>query len=259
MFKHVLVGVLALTLVAACGSAYAASSLEGPTGIVNVPTTDLAEPGKGDVALTWQDLEGDFTRKIVRGVYGVAPGWEVGALWNKIEDGEDTDIWGLNVKYRLMREPEQDYGLALGAAYDEMDMDFSSDLKWTRYYLVLSKKLSTNEGDEESSLGQLTGLVGVVSDRVKADPGGSETDTNIMLGLETVARDGTYVGIDWRPKWKDVGDSIMSVVVRRAIGKSASAELGMTNSIGPLGAEDSKVFVGLSWAFGAGKAEEGEY
>ncbi len=250
MVKHLVVLALAVALLVVCGSAFASSSLEGPTGIVNVPSTAVADPGKGDVALTWQDLEGDFSRQIVRGVYGIAPKWEIGALWNKISDGADTNVWGANLKYQLMREPEQQYGLALGLAYDNLDFDIGPDLKWMRYYAVLSKKVSTGAEGEESGLGEVTALIGVVGDRLKAEGGSSETDTNIMLGLEALSRDGTYLGLDWRPKWKDVGDSILSIVVRRNISPKVGAELGLTNSVGPLGADDRKIFVGISYMFG---------
>jgi hypothetical protein len=255
MVKCLWVTVLAIALLLLGGSAFAASSLEGPTGIVNVPSTAVEDPGKGELALTWQDLdqlEGAplDNRMVVRGLYGVAPKWEVGALWNKVQNSEDIKIWGANVKYQIMREPEQQLGLAVGAGYSNFDFDLPPDLKWTRYYAVASKKLSTASEYEDTSMGEVTGLIGVVGDRVKVEGDTSETDTNIMLGVEALSRDGTYLGLDWRPKWKDVGDSIFSIVARRNITPQIGAELGWTNSLGPFGADKKKIFVGIAYTFG---------
>ena len=247
---------LVLALVV-CGAAGATPSLEGPTGIVNVPNTVVPDPGKGELALTWQDLDEDTSglnnRTALRAVYGIAPKWEIGGLYWKAKDTEDLKAWGLNVKYQVMREPEQQFGLALGLAYSKVK-DTSVDAKWTRYYAVLSKKLSMAQEGGESGIGEITGLIGIVGDRVK--DGTSESEANLMLGLEAKLRGGTYLGLEWRDKWKDAGKSVMSAVVRHKISPQIGAELGITNSDGPFGEENRKIFVGVSYEFGAPKGEE---
>jgi len=242
---------------AVCGAAAASSSLEGPTGIVNVPNTAVPDPGTGDLAITWQDLDeataGLDSRTVVRGVYGIAPKWEVGALYWKAKDTEDLKAWGANVKYLVMREPEQQFGLALGLAYEKVK-DTTVDLKWTRYYAVLSKKLSMPQEGAESGIGEITGLIGIVGDSLK--DGTSESEANLMLGLEAKLRGGTYVGLEWRDKWKDSGKSIFSAVVRHKFTPKIGAEVGITNSDGPFGEEKKKIFVGVSYLFGVPKVEE---
>jgi hypothetical protein len=239
---------------------------------VNAPNTVVPDPGKGELALTWQDLDEDTSgldnRTAVRAVYGIAPKWEIGGLWGKAKDTEDLKIWGANVKYQVMREPEKQFGLAVGLAYGKLDfseaapptgdqavarqVEITEDAKWTRYYLVLSKKLSPAAG-EESAIGQVTGLIGLVGDRLTNSE--SESEANLMLGLEAVMRGGTYVGLEWRDKWKDVGKSIFSVVARHKISPQITAELGWTNSLAFVGEDTRKIFVGVSWAFGMPKGE----
>jgi len=260
-----------------CPAVAAAPSLEGPTGIVGVPSTAVPDPGIGEISLSWQDISGDESRTLVRAVYGVAPKWEIGGLWWKDRDSGEIKTWGINAKYQVMREPEQQFGLALGLGYNKWDVSIpvvgeapvaqqvpltSADFKWTQYYAVLSKRLSTVAGASESGLGQVTGLAGLVGERGEVSvPGvgsGSESDTSLMLGLETSLRDGTYLGIEWRQAWENVGDDIFSIVARRKINPELSAELGWTNSAGPWGLEDHRLFAGISYTWGAPK-KQGTY
>jgi hypothetical protein len=251
-----------------CPAVAAAPSLEGPTGIVGVPSTAVPDPGIGELSLSWQDISGDESRTLVRAVYGVAPKWEVGGLWWKDKNSGDIKTWGINAKYQVMREPEQQFGLALGLGYNKWDVNIPGavppafDFKWTQYYAVLSKRLSTAAEGRESALGQVTGLAGLVGERGEVSVPGvgsdSESDTSLMLGLETVLHDGTYVGLEWRQAWEDVGDDIFSIVARRKINPELSAELGWTNSAGPWGMEDHRIFAGISYTWGAPK-KQGTY
>jgi len=253
MLNKVYIAAIGLVLaLVVCGAAAASSSLEGPTGIVNAPNTVVPDPGMGELVLGWQSLPESDKRYGVRAVYGIAPKWEIGGLWSKIKDTEDLKLWGANVKYQVMREPEKQFGLALGLAYGKIKN--STDEKWTRYYAVLSKKLSMAQEGKESGIGEITGLIGIVGDKVQ--DGTSESEANLMLGLEAVMRGGTYVGLEWRDKWKDAGKSIFSVVVRHKVNPQIGVEVGVTNSLAFVGEDKRKVFVGVSYAFGAPKGEE---
>jgi len=237
-----------------CGVAAAVPSLEGPTGIVAVPTTDVVEPSKADLAISFQDMEGDDQRWVVRGLLGAGRNSEIGALYWKADDTGDVKTWGLNYKLRLAREPEKEFGLAVGAGYSNWDItggplgDFP-DFKWAQAYVVGSKVLSPATGRDQ--VGQITGILGLVWDRVKVSGEGSETDANFMAGLEFKSRDGSVLGVELRPAFEGIDKDIVSAVLRREISRRLTGEIGWTNSFGPLGLDDRRWFAGVSWRFGA--------
>lgn len=253
MLARLLIVAAALSL-SLCTAALAAPSLEGPTGIVAVPTTDVVEPSKADLAVSFQDLSGDDQRWVARGLFGAGSNSEVGALFWKATDGGDIDTWGLNYKRQLAREPVSDFGLAVGLGYSDWDIaagpmgDFP-DFKWTQAYVVASKMLSPATGRGQT--GEVTGVFGMVWDRVKVSGEGSESDTNLMAGLEFKSRDGAVLGVEVRPAFEDIDKDIASIVYRRGLGRHVTGEIGWTNSLGPLGLEDRRWFAGVWWRFGA--------
>ena len=178
----VLVGLL---VAAACGVGFAIPSLDGPTGIVTTPDTQVERTGSVDAALSYQKTR---TTELVQsaGLYGAAPtfserghdmtAWSIQGLtgvsdnaeawmaYHAIRDHADSHIWGLGAKMQFATEPEKPISIAAGLGYQQWSNHFTQsligagpatvlvdnleDLKVWNAYLVASKDLSMKRNEK---------------------------------------------------------------------------------------------------------------
>ncbi|MHB0938150.1 MAG: hypothetical protein ACYDCO_03950 [Armatimonadota bacterium] len=242
MKKLLILGMIA-TL--AC-SAFAYPTLAGPTGLVTVPDAAVASTGQFLVAADYYNTDPDSTIP-VRFVYGVGENFEVGALY-AIQS--DASAWGVNAKYRLpfALGPA---GLAVGAQYFTSD-----DLEETAMQLYAVGTLALMEATDTTPA--FNGSLGVnwTSDEVDVPLIGYDEDAiRIFAGVEAVFANNLRIVAEYQTENEDFElDSTWSVAARYPFTNALTAQIGMTNTFGPIplfGIDDRNLFAGVSYAFGA--------
>lgn len=126
------------------GTAGAAPSFFGPTGLVTIPTADSLNKGEYNLAafVVGADEGGDFTT--VAGNLGIVKNLEAGITYIKPEDTSGK-VW-LNAKYTFMPETTKNPAVAGGV----IDLTDETD---TTAYFVLSKAFGHRV---DTSLGEIT-------------------------------------------------------------------------------------------------------
>jgi len=105
---------------AASGLGQAIPSLGGPTGLVALPTAEIAPQDFLDVVLTRQSIESgsnDLTNWELKALGAVSDRAELWTAYSTLRDDVDSHLWGLGGKIQLTREPEDDATLAVGAGW----------------------------------------------------------------------------------------------------------------------------------------------
>lgn len=105
--KKIIVAVAAVVALAA-GTASAAPSINGSTGLIDTPTADTLRTG--GFSLGYYDLKGAKTGSFI---VGVAPRWEIGVAGFRPDAGGSTDSQ-VNAKLSLLPETVITPGLAVG-------------------------------------------------------------------------------------------------------------------------------------------------
>ena len=261
--------ILGIAVAIAC-AAHAYPTLTGPTGLATLPTAAVAPAGQFQLAADWFDTEdtvGDTTIP-VRLLYGFGGNFEFGATYISSE----LSGFGLNAKW-LTPLTLAGFDWALGAQYVNLTDDFvvgegdfgpevlDIDATGTQVYFAGTRVLM----DAEDGIG-LTGTIGLNWTKIEADltlsddlgefdsESESEDAIRFYAGLEaafannlTVAAEIQSDGLDFLGE----EDMLWSVVARYPFTESIAAQVGYTNAITFIGADDSNLFAGLTYAWGA--------
>jgi hypothetical protein len=152
------------------GTAVAAPSFLGPTGLIETPTADALDKDDYNLAVFTLNLEEGADSNIYAANLGLAEGLEVGFARHSPEDGAGETFVNapedgagetfVNAKYTFSRETEANPAIAAGV------MDFTDEVNTTTY-VVLSKVL---ESRWETRFGEIT------APRVHFGVGGGQLD-----------------------------------------------------------------------------------
>jgi hypothetical protein len=110
----------ALVIIAGSGVGFAIPSLGGPTGIVALPTADIATENKVDLVLGRQSFnigDGDNTAWDLKALIGVGGRAELWAAHSRISSDFDSRLTSIGGKLQLMREPQDQASVAVGLGY----------------------------------------------------------------------------------------------------------------------------------------------
>jgi len=128
--------VLGMVLTLACAAFATYPTLNGPTGLVLVPTAAVAPAGQFQVAADWAYAFGDDDALIpVRVLYGINDQFEIGAIYMTAESSDST-AFGVNGKY-VLPFTAGDAAWAVGASFidpENGDSSFGATLSVTKAY-----------------------------------------------------------------------------------------------------------------------------
>jgi hypothetical protein len=267
----------AFVVAAAGGSAFAIPSLGGPTGIVSLPTADVAPMDSLGLALTYQsldvgDLADDYTVWGLQALAGVSEEAELWAAYSTVRNTDDTHVWGIGGKYLFAKEPEDSANLAIGGSWEQWadavaetvvtagDMytpevieSVTTDVTFKKVYLVATKDFTPLGGEAwEWSSGagtRMLGTLGVIYIDVDPDAGEGDSLTRPFLGVEFIGEEGTTLGLEYRWKDDDLDQkAVFSAVLRHPFSPEVAAEVGTTNaSPGGLGLDGQDWFVRVAY------------
>jgi hypothetical protein len=275
------IGAVCAAVVLLSGTAGAALSHLGATGVVGTPTAQVTPEGYYDVALGFvnRDLGGSSAKEWpLRLSAGISEQAELGASYLRIQDGESLRITGLHGKAIVSRETGSKPAVAVGAVFGRSsDFDLSmlfatlpsptvGDVKVTTLYLVATKTLSQPQtdygyyGEEPEPAGNvMRGSVGVMYNQYKLESAAldeSYTDTKPFVSLEVVTPRGTAVAVEYRSREKHLAtDAVSSAVLRHRFSPGFWMEAGLTNAIHVIGENDHEFFFGLQYRWGAVEEE----
>jgi len=108
-----------LTAIAACAG-HAIPSLGGPTGIVALPTAEIASENQIEVVLGRQSIElgaDDLAAVDFKALVGFAGRAELWLAHSRINNDFDSKLLAIGGKYQLTRAPEDQTTLAIGGAW----------------------------------------------------------------------------------------------------------------------------------------------
>ncbi|HEY3415732.1 MAG TPA: hypothetical protein VGM23_02500 [Armatimonadota bacterium] len=227
--KHILLAALAFALLAGSSIAFAYPNFAATNGIVAVPTAEIAATGTFMGAA--DALFVSPTTFNARAIYGVAANWEVGA--GLAFNSDDTQL-GLNAKIRI---PGSMYGMgwALGASYVMANHDNNG----AQIYFAGTRPI-TMAGTTGPSL---LGTIGLSFTTIE-----SLSALRPFLGGQLRFPTATEVGAEFVLESGDFSENITSFVIRQALGRGFTGEIGVTNAIGFAGTRDHNIFVGLTRA-----------
>ena len=271
----------AALLAVGAASAFAVPSLAGPTGLIMLPTADIApsslwQMGVGSRSIRIQQMyqpeSTDVSEWTFNALKGVADDAEVFVTYQRVTDGTDTDVWEYGGKYLIGEDlfPRRGFlggtkvavGGSLGRWAESVEftsnaMYLPSDVETRRLYLVATKQLAptyTGEWSWEAPAGtRIVGTVGLLYLRVDPDLGEAHSLVRPFIGVEVTGRRMLTLLAEYRLKDSSVEDNEeFSVAVRKPFGSSTNLEVGLTNAspIG-LGIEEMNLFARITFAFGA--------
>lgn len=253
--KALAVALAAVALLALGGGAFAAPALTAPdTGLIDIPTADLAPSMSVTLAADWQDLSGDASVIPVRAVVGLAGRAELGAAWNRFDLGDDNeDLIGFAGKMVLLPETDVVPAVAIGARYGTIDADdlaFADGNSLTIYGAV-SKQLSVATDTDYGFA--LTGHAGVAWHRVEINDA-DDNQFEGFVGLEWRNPRGVAIAAEYRTEPAASDDPISSIMVRYPLSPKLAVHAGWTNAVPGLSVadDDHNLFAGVSYGFGFG-------
>jgi len=164
--RRALLGVVVLLLLTLCASAWASSSLLGPTGLLAIPSADVVGMARFSVGLTATSVEEGTDETILHGTVGLLPDLEVGFARYDPEQGQSETI--LNGKLRLLGPLPGKVSVAAG-------VDDLSDQLDRSVYVVASHTLGA---------GVVTGLGPMALPQVHVGIGGGRFD-GLFAGIST--------------------------------------------------------------------------
>jgi hypothetical protein len=259
----------ALVFAAAVSTGFAMPSIGGPTGIVSVPTAEVAPVGEIQTALTYlsQQMYGaDVDCWGLNVLAGVSEGAE---LWGAYATAKvdsptipvDANMWGFGGKYQLASEPEDSASLAIGASYEMWSdlisaVDMYGDADVFKAYLVATKDFSSmaDEDWEWSDGGtRILGSLGILYLDIDIDGVGGDL-TEPFVGFEFIGAGGTSLGLEYRLAGDIDVDDVFSAVLTHPFSPEFEVQIGTTNA-GPsgIGLDDQDFFVRLGYTFGLGE------
>jgi len=262
-------------LAASSTVACAIPSLAGPTGIVMVPTAEVAPTTQWQTAVSYRSVEvtemyeADASLWGLQILKGVADDAELYARYIRSTNGEDTNIWEIGGKYQISERVFQGRGfladtdIALGASLGrwvdafgmyEMTGSYAPDVDTFKLYAVATKQVYPLGTTVDWEWGTPTGTVvigtaGLLYQSIDPDVGGSETSLRPFVGVEIIGAGDLTLGLEYRAKDSNIEEeALYSAVLRRQFGPRTAVELGTTNAspIG-LGREEQAFFLRLGY------------
>ncbi|MFB3883049.1 MAG: hypothetical protein ACE149_17415 [Armatimonadota bacterium] len=276
----------AALLAVGAGSALAVPSLAGPTGLVMLPTAEIAPADlwqvtvghrSFDVAAMYGGGDSDVSTWAFSLLKGVADDAELWVAFQRVTDGTDSDLWEYGGKYQLSENlfprmallggAKVSVGASLGrwsnavgmgalSMYEEGEGAFGGDVETLRAYLVASKQLVPEYTGEwvwgTDALGtRIVASAGVMYLRVDAEEAGADSLIRPFLGLQVFGRRNLELCAEYRLKDSDLeDDNVFSVAVRKPFGNATIFEAGLTNGdpIG-LGNIDATLYLRLAYSW----------
>lgn len=221
-----LAGLVTLVAFMATASFCAPSSI-GPTGILNVPTTDSVMADSFEALLAYDSLEVAGDRINLFPVLTLGYGFknaEIGISYHNIKG--HTAVKGANAKYVFCHKTEKSPGIAAGVIY------LKGDVAETDLYVVAGQKIG-----EDDRLRATAGLL-----YQKPSYSGSDSNFTGMLGLEYNApTEKTTIGIDYI--FDDIAaGSMFGVTLREQTTPDFAWQIGAGSS--------GRYFLGVTMKFG---------
>lgn len=267
----VLLVVLALALCA--GAAWSYPTMQGATGIVVLPTADVAANGTINLAVDYSKINNnrvlgisdtiydEFTGEFIEVDLGDTTVWPVRAnvgfggmaeFWagNNFLSGDlfDGNEWNVGLKYAFMTEAKNGFDLAVGGSYGQTDLDdFSDNLKTWTAFLAASKVLMPCTKTQPSIRGTVGGMYMNFSDGV------SDNLFEPYLALE-IGYDQFQLASEYRFKDSDIDIKAPWSTVLRYQFKEMPLwlQVGWSNAIllNGIGTDQQEFFAGIGYSFG---------
>ena len=272
----------AALLAVGAASASAVPSLAGPTGLVMLPTAEIAPTTEWQVTVGHRSFDvdtmyepADVSVWALSLMKGVADDAELWVAYQRVTDGSDSDLWEYGGKYQLSenlfpRVPilggaKISVGASLGrwangvgmgafSMYEEGEGAVGGDVETLRAYIVASKQILpeyTGEwvwGTDEVGT-RIIGTAGLMYLRVDAEEVGADSMIRPFLGLQVFGRRNLEMLAEYRFKDSDLeSDSVFSVAVRKPFGSSTTFEAGLTNG-DPIGLGNIDATLYLRFAY----------
>jgi hypothetical protein len=235
-----------MSLAAAATTAY--PTFEGATGVVTLPTAEVASQGTISLAANYQRAAEDWNGTFLRINWGATKNLELSAA-RTIWDGPWGDgwekIWQGGLKYQV---PMSFANVAVGGSFGRDKEGWAEDsLDITKAYLAVSKDMNI----ASSINARLTG--GVMYGKFESDDW-SEKFTKPYVALELMHTRGVTLAVEyrWRDSKIDDHDVVpLSTVLRiTAPDKPVWVEVGTTNmSDAGTAWDNQRGFIGIGCAF----------
>jgi len=265
----------AFLVVLGSGAAFAIPSLGGPTGIVTVPTANVAPATGLQTALTYQSFQAeslgmygsaeDITSWAIQVLGGVSDQAELWAAYSTVSNSEDFHMWEIGGKLQLAPGTDDTTRLAVGASYGSWQdavgplggslgmYGTGGDVDVLKAYIVATRDFTPMAGESwewsSTPTTRMLGSAGLMYISVDPEGGGSETLARPFVGFEFIGPEGTALGLEYR--WKDSdldAKAVFSAVLRHPFTPALSAEIGTTNAgPGGFGLDDQDIFVRLGY------------
>lgn len=245
--------VLAVAILACCTVAASAvreyPTFDGPTGVVTLPTAEIAKVGTINLAASYQAAPNNWKVALVRANAAVGNNvevWAGTAQWRE-QDSYNENVDNFGAKLRLMSQANNGIDVAIGGSFGR-DKWHWGDEDITKAFLAVTKDFEV-----AGATCRLTG--GAMYNRIK-DGDWSDKFTKPYAALEVLNVRGCDIGIEYRQRDDDFDDeeAPMSAVLRYSVpDKPVWIEIGTTNAS----------WLGTSWAgqrgfFGVGIAFGGQ-
>ena len=233
-------GIIAVMLLAAA-AADAYPTLSGPTGMSVIPTGRVPSTGM-QIAGDWAKL-GAGASIPFRALVTVGRGVEVGGLYDPFDDKAPfTDAWGLNAKMAFVKVFGGDS--ALGAQFRREYNAGGRTTEFTQGYFAWTTDFDAEKIDYSNV--ELT--LGTNWTRVAPTGAAREYALRAFAGaIIYFSRDIELLG-EYQSKNTRIGDldPTTSVSIRYHFNPEVSAQFGLTNSLGLLGAANHELFGGIN-------------
>jgi len=274
----------AALLATGAASALAVPSLAGPTGLVMLPTADIAPTTEWQIAVGHRSFntaqmydteDVEMSIWVFSGLKGVADDAELWVAFQRATNGEDSNVWEYGAKYLIGENllPRGTFlggtkvavGASLGRWSDAvgfgaagMYSDAASDVETLRAYLVATKQFVPTYTGEwpwgEPSGTRIVGSAGLMYLRVDPDIGNDDSLVRPFLGVQCYGRRNLELLAEYRLKDSDLeDDALFSIAIRKPWGTSTSLEIGLTNA-SPIGLAtgDQDMYVRLTYRLPTG-------
>jgi hypothetical protein len=247
--------VAAVLIAAATAPGFALPSLGGPTGIVMMPTAEVAPATDLQLAVSYRAMEtqGMYQSAEAIGMYeapaagglvdvkswsvqalrGAADEAELWAAYRRLHNSADTTIWEFGGKLQVDQPYLPDAQVAIGASIgrwvdafgwvEAMDMYSASqaltDVDVLKGYVVVTRDLTPGATPSwewgEKPGLQAIGSVGLFYLKASPDAGEEHTVIRPFVGLELQFDENLIVGLEYRAKDSEVDEKALFSAVLR--------------------------------------------
>jgi len=223
------------------------------TGLVDLPTADVAMSGGAELAGDYTRLENGQQIWPVRLLIGASAGAEVGFVYAKLKDGINDNATGFGAKMALMEEPTADYGVGVGASFLNLP-----DVDMLNIYAVLTKEFTVAAPQarrSEAPRPRVRGHLGVMFTRIT--DGADDDEVQPFLGVDITSPEGTSFVVEYKPT--KFGDDYAAAAIRYPLSPKVTAQVGVARSGTVLGQDDYRFFVGFNYNFAVTDEEGAVY